>query len=406
MGSEILPEIFIHIAHVLVEEQKLATLLSLSMTSKGMYDLLVPVLYRKIQISKRNAEGVFWGILPNANEFERTTSSVFGKKIGGEVRTQWSLWPDIALSDDEDEDDDKSYSQSKRCDHIYPSASTNHNKLFYLLQTQHLTIDSLPSFALSSNLLHLFPAKTPDKFIRILPNLKILHLTSQFVYELSKWFNLHTTNPRRKNLRRHPFLQFLLLSIPNPTKIIIDYPTFTSQTKEIFIEKRFGSAEVLRRCGVSEEARKRRMEVEWDRFVLHDTSLGLIPLPYFYKGAELVFRNVSGQNIPPIRCKAITVIFANTEFQAEGNGNEDGDGDGIKGDRRIEQIVDLLEPRNKNLMMAAQQVRNWRFVNAEIENDKKVGKGVRVRLRESDITRVSFSSNSNSLIDLDDTHVL
>ena len=46
--------------------------------------------------------------------FERTTSSVFGKKIGEEVRAEWSLWPDIALCDDEDEGDDKRYSASKK----------------------------------------------------------------------------------------------------------------------------------------------------------------------------------------------------------------------------------------------------------------------------------------------------
>ncbi|OCF55757.1 hypothetical protein L486_06508 [Kwoniella mangroviensis CBS 10435] len=391
MGPELLPEIFVHIAQILVEEQKLATLLSLSMTCKDSYDLLVPILYKRINISKCNVQNLFWGILPNAFEKEGPNSSATSKDIGEKMRAQWSLCPDIALSDDDDEDEEdrETYSQSKKCDHIYPSASTNHNKLLYLLQTQHLSISSLPSF----------PTKTPDKFMRILSKLEILHLTSQFVCDLSKWFNLHTTNPRREHLRRHPFLQFLLLSIPNPIKISIDYPTFTSRTKERFIEKRFGSAEVLRRCGISEESRRRRMEVEWDRFISHDSSLGLIPLPYFYRGAELVFRNVSVQDIPPVRCKAITVIFANTNLRDE-------DGDGIKIDRRIEQIVDLLEPKNKNLMMAAQQVRNWRFVNAEVSKDKKVEKAVRITSREIDITRVSFSSYSNSLVDLDDTHEL
>ncbi|WWD10022.1 hypothetical protein V865_008155 [Kwoniella europaea PYCC6329] len=406
MGSEILPEIFIHIAQILVEEQKLATLLSLSITSRDLYDLLVPILYKRINISKCNAESLFWSILPNAIEKEGSNSRAASKKIGQKMRAQWSLWPDTALSDDEDEDDNKSYSQSKKRDHIDPSASTNHNKLFYLLQTQHLTVTSLPSFALSSILLHLFPPKTPDSFIRILSNLKTVHLTSRFVYDLSKWFNLHTINPRRENLRRHPFLQFLLLSIPHPTKIIVDYPTFIAQTKVEFIKKRFGLPEILRRCGVSEEARKRRMEVEWDRFISHDSSFGLIPLPYFYREAELVFRNVSGQNIPPVRCKAITLIFTNTILQEEGDGNENGAGVRTESDRRIEQIVDLLEPNNKNLMMAAQQVRNWRFVNAEIDNDKKIEKGVKDRLREIDNTRVTFLSNSDSLVDLDDTHVL
>ncbi|WVW82971.1 hypothetical protein I302_104987 [Kwoniella bestiolae CBS 10118] len=393
MPPEIIPEIYVHLSHILQHENSLSTLASLAATSREMYDLLNPILYKHVTLTEHNANGVFWGLLPHVPDNGQTENVGQGKTISSEVRREWSLWPDVAIPDE----DEVASTHSKKMgddNHIYPNASTNRRKLLSLQHIAHLTLSSLPSLPNSTHLHNLFPTTVPGKLNKIIPNISVLHVTSTFTYELSEWFNKHTTTPRRENIIRLPFLNFILLCLLNPQEqIIIDYPTYTTAMKERFIQTRYGEESVLRRLEISHENRRRKLELEWERFKKHNASLGIIPLPWYWRSTNMVLRNVRGSSLPSVRCRGVEVFFARVQPEDDPDDElEDEEANVVTLERRIEQIVDLLQPKSQQLQAAARQVKSWRFIYAEVGDGREVEQGVRDRLDGIDSGRVSFHS--------------
>ena len=93
---------------------------------------------------------------------------------------------------------------------INPNANTNHRKLNNLSHVKYLIMNSLPSLDISEKLHKFYPKiiENQAKSIRVLPNIQELHLTSQFIWELSIYTYYHV--PRKNSIKRHPFFEFLL----------------------------------------------------------------------------------------------------------------------------------------------------------------------------------------------------
>ncbi|WWC89942.1 uncharacterized protein L201_004871 [Kwoniella dendrophila CBS 6074] len=100
MPAVILPEIYVEVASTLREDDQLATLSSVMRTTRAMYELLYPHVYKELTITKTNASGIFWGILPHASEGNEEAQNEIERdklRIGEKIRRSWSLWPDVAL---------------------------------------------------------------------------------------------------------------------------------------------------------------------------------------------------------------------------------------------------------------------------------------------------------------------
>ncbi|WWC89941.1 uncharacterized protein L201_004870 [Kwoniella dendrophila CBS 6074] len=255
--------------------------------------------------------------------------------------------------------------------------------------TESLIIDSLPCDKVSRELMTFYPNQLEGKFMRPFLRCRKLHLTSKFMYELSNWLNLKwdTITSNRQKLKKdekHPFVNFLLLSIPKLTEIMNDYPTYNDRQKEDFIAQRWGNEQVLRRCGISELSRKNKLEEEWNKFKWFNTSLSLIPLiPIYRKSSNVTIRNVHLSHLPYTRGQNVTVEFRSSQCEDEKEEVTIG--------RRSRQILAMLQPvDDPRLLNSLRDDLSWTFISAEVGENNEVEVVVKEQVTNVDISKLVF----------------
>ncbi|WRT67237.1 uncharacterized protein IL334_004203 [Kwoniella shivajii] len=425
--TTLLPELFRLVAIHLAQTNSMETLSSLSRTSKSMNHLLFPVLYHHLTLADDNVEKVFRGVSPFDLEEQRKNPLENFKDSATSVRSQWSLWPDIPVSSDQTTDKAEhrkgecmsfDLSIAKICSicagtrtaviqmnpfeerrhadrpllhhslftvHLTTTAVTRNRKLNLLSHVRAITFNTLPSWHICNSLLSLKDGELDQSNPHyIFPNAKQLLLTSNFTYELSDWLNRNWISPRRDNIPRHPMIDFLLISIPEPGDVIIEYPTYTSQMKKAFLQTRYGSKEVVRRCG-AEQSRSIRMRGEWELFIDQGIHSSLMPLLWHWRLKTLVFKNVRRSFLPNVRCSNVRVEFAPNEVKHDKDVTEERDIE-----RRVEQILTFIEPDNEAYKAAAEDVKSWEFVSPKIKQQGLVEQMIRDELDKVKNSRVLF----------------
>ncbi|WWC61008.1 uncharacterized protein I303_103586 [Kwoniella dejecticola CBS 10117] len=358
-------------------------------TSKILYGLLNPALYRRLTITRRNAESVFWGVLPHAIEEDffgeegpHRTDVTEDKEIPGN-----RLWPDFIVP--YDEVIGEQYPARRQEIHstvgkpTYPDANTNHRKLTSLSNVRELIIDSLPSVGTTETLQKFYPVfdRTKGKSIKALPIVERLRLTSRFVWEISDLFNYTYPTPTpssssgtQQGVFRHTILDFLLLSLPQDLReVVIDYPIFDDQLKAEFIRKRIGLGKgVGVGCGhPGSDTRYRFIAQKWEPFKENFIMIALTPLPGCYKDTHLIIRNVHSSSTAFVRGSTVSLYFLRDPSSTAERV--------ISVDERVEQIMTMLEPPLARERDAALTVKRWEFFSAEVGDGDDKSVEIKVR---------------------------
>ncbi|WVQ71798.1 hypothetical protein IAR50_001340 [Cryptococcus sp. DSM 104548] len=387
------PELMLLIAKQLQSPHAFSTLASLLRTSHELYDLVAPLLYRKLSIRKDNAHKIFVGLQPHElgeKVEDKDEQNDKEKELKDEIREEWTLWPSMPLKLPFDLAPLPSLSSST----YTPSPATHHRKLALLAHTRSLTLISLPTPPESKILLPLFPARSPVP-LPLMPNLAQVKVREAFIVEAGDHLSRLWAGPHRAStpIPRHPFVDFLLLSTPcHLDTLTFHFPPLTSGLKKSFIELRHGLKDVVKRCTLG-GVRDTRMQQEWNLFKEEILGMGLMPLTFHWKGNVVDMDGVACSAVPMPRKGVVTIKYDPCDCRAESKGELAGDcANHVEAKKRAQQILETIKPTYDPVFAAsANDIERWVFVDAEDVEGGGRENGVESQVRRTlgDIERAS-----------------
>ncbi|KAK6910197.1 hypothetical protein I203_104229 [Kwoniella mangroviensis CBS 8507] len=303
-----------------------ATLGKLMQVFWGCHDIVGPILYSKVQISRENARKVFMGLAttPYDSRIVRTKPRKKANAIenirkswwGSDYRKRFILGYPYTPYKEEDEEDFEPPHQV----HDYPTVKSHNRKLQLLTNVKHLTIASLPSRIVSEDFAacvrHNFHNHGEDKPFS---NVGTLVVKGQAVYDMALWIDdplSRTTNTGHN----HPFIYHLLNSM-RPKAVCVSYPQLTTEHVERSLDKRLSPISPYlpedQQTAIREQASNTYRNYvhrlyrtvnyfteipKWtlDSFTIHQHKIGC--LPYLSKCVKVFFESCHCDDSPDIHC--------------------------------------------------------------------------------------------------------
>ena len=256
------------LAQHLASAEQYATLASLLTLSRPAYGLVLPLLYRRLSISRSNAEQIKRGLAcPSASSQSTTSHAARKGRSTGKIswsefmsndhyldwaaavdwghnenlrfRREYLVWPDADAesspepSDDELDfavDDDPLERLSKVEAYYYPNIESHRRKTAALAHTRSLHIVSVPSLHTS----HQLALLSRRVALGFMPRLSHLSISPAAYFALVDWEDRHP-------LSSHPFRRFL--ETLRPSHLCVTYPAVDARLERTYMSNRIVSVD-------------------------------------------------------------------------------------------------------------------------------------------------------------------